>query len=254
MQSGQTGPGGCKTPEECKKVCEDNPDQCKNFQQMPGGQSGPAGAGEGQNFQPGPGAINPGGQTMPQQAGPGGCKGPEECKTYCETNPDQCKNFGSGGGQGQFAPVTGSTKPCEGENCQQIQQMFKPGTEPIKCEGDKCPPAGIPSTGVNQGGSIAPRFIEGQKLPEGQIMAPPGAPIQGTGISPENLPATGFPSPANMIAPPTQGNLLPPSGNIAPPPATEPPPSTPPPPAPPSGSLELKSFMAQMLNFFFGIQ
>ena len=29
-------------------------------------------------FQPGPGAVNPGGQQMPQQAGPSGCKGPEE--------------------------------------------------------------------------------------------------------------------------------------------------------------------------------
>ncbi len=27
-----TGPGGCKTPEECKTLCESNPEACKNFQ------------------------------------------------------------------------------------------------------------------------------------------------------------------------------------------------------------------------------
>jgi len=66
---GQTGPGGCRTPEECQK------------------------------FQPGPGGMNPGNQMMPQQAGPGGCKGPEECRAYCESHLDECKNFGSGGSQ-----------------------------------------------------------------------------------------------------------------------------------------------------------
>jgi len=40
--SGQAGPGGCKTSEECQKYCQDNPDEC-------------------QKFQPGPGAENPGG-------------------------------------------------------------------------------------------------------------------------------------------------------------------------------------------------
>ncbi len=55
----------------------------------PAGQTGPD-----QKFQSGPGTVNPGDQTMPQQAGPGGCKGPEECKVYCESHPEECKNSG----------------------------------------------------------------------------------------------------------------------------------------------------------------
>ena len=92
--------GKCTNAQECKAYCENNPEECKNFQ-------------------PGPGVVNPAGQMMPPQAGPGGCKNPDECKSYCESNPDECKNFGTGG-EGQFAPgTTGPTGPCEGEQCQQ---------------------------------------------------------------------------------------------------------------------------------------
>jgi hypothetical protein len=52
----------------------------------------------GENFQPGSGTVNPGDQQMPQQAGPGGCKGPEECKTYCESHQEECRNFQQGSG------------------------------------------------------------------------------------------------------------------------------------------------------------
>ena len=69
----------------------------------PAGQVGPD-----QKFQPGPGKINPGGQMMPQQAGPGGCKGPEECKSYCESHPGECQKSQPGQippqGQGQMPP------------------------------------------------------------------------------------------------------------------------------------------------------
>jgi len=78
----------------------------------PAGQVGPD-----QKFQPGPGEINPGGQMMPQQAGPGGCKGPEECKVYCESNPDKCKNF---------QPMQGEGMPPQ----RQPGQMPAPGTQP----------------------------------------------------------------------------------------------------------------------------
>ena len=55
-------------------------------------------------FQPAPGAVNSGGQVMPQQAGPGGCKSPEECYAYCKEHLDECRNFG---GQGrQIVPET----------------------------------------------------------------------------------------------------------------------------------------------------
>lgn len=50
MPPGQSGPGGCTTPEECKAYCESHQDEC-------------------QKFQPGAGAINPGDQAMPPQGG-----------------------------------------------------------------------------------------------------------------------------------------------------------------------------------------
>ncbi|MDP2741430.1 MAG: hypothetical protein Q8O66_01940 [bacterium] len=107
---GQTGPGGCKTPEECQKFCGGNPDACKNFQ-------------------PSPGVMNPGGQTMPQQAGPGGCKTPEECQKFCENNPDNCKNFQQ--------PPTPQEKPCQGDNCQN-QIQYRPPEQMQPCQGDNC--------------------------------------------------------------------------------------------------------------------
>ena len=69
---------------EKTKICFEKYGQ----QNTQGGQDGPR-----NDFQPGTDNINPGGQQMPQQAGPGGCKGPEECKVYCESHQDECKNF-----------------------------------------------------------------------------------------------------------------------------------------------------------------
>jgi hypothetical protein len=82
----------------------------------------------GDKFQSGPGTVNPGGQQMPQQAGPGGCKGPEECKAYCESHQEECKNFQPqqnqpGQQQGQMQPG----QQCEGENCQRSPNQLQPG-------------------------------------------------------------------------------------------------------------------------------
>jgi hypothetical protein len=65
-----------------------------------------------ENFQPGPGQINPGGQMMPPQAGPGGCKTPEECQAYCSnpTHQEECSKSG-GGNQQQPMPPQGQTGP-----------------------------------------------------------------------------------------------------------------------------------------------
>jgi len=146
--AGQTGPGGCKTAEECQTYCGAHPDECKNF-------------GSGGN-QPGPGQINPGGQMMPQQAGPGGCKTPEECQKYCESNQEECKNFYPAGDeslrdqepqtqqQGQMQPG----QQCEGEGCQLGPlpgQQMQPGQE--LQPGQNSPP---PSTGPGAGGNLAP--------------------------------------------------------------------------------------------------
>lgn len=102
--------------------------------------NGPSGPGEGwiiqpgdgstnfkEQFNPGSGGVNPGGQTMPQQAGPGGCKTPEECKLFCVSNPDVCRNFRPSGTGGQTMgiegqPVQNMVVPqlCEGKNCMQL--------------------------------------------------------------------------------------------------------------------------------------
>lgn len=97
-RTGGKGPGGCSGKEECEAFCKnpDNQETCFNF----GKENGlipPEQLKEmekrDEKFQPGPGMENPGGQMMPQQAGPGGCKTQEECETFCENNPEVCKNF-----------------------------------------------------------------------------------------------------------------------------------------------------------------
>jgi hypothetical protein len=96
-KTGGKGPGGCKGKEECEAFCNnpDNQETCFNFGKEHGliPEEDLRMMEESQKFQPGPGMETPGGQIMPPQAGPGGCKGPDECKSFCETNPDQCKNF-----------------------------------------------------------------------------------------------------------------------------------------------------------------
>jgi len=97
-KTGGKGPGGCSGKEECEAFCEnlENQETCFNF----GKENGlipleqlKEMEGENNKFQPGPGEVNPGGQMMPPQAGPGGCKTLEECKTFCESSPEVCKNF-----------------------------------------------------------------------------------------------------------------------------------------------------------------
>lgn len=129
-KTGGKGPGDCKSKDECDAFCgnPDNQETCFNFAKDNGMMSekdlkrieerkqemGP----------PKPGTINPGGQMMPQQAGPGGCKGPEECKEYCDTNPDACKDKvkGSNGQEDRRGPnrieeQRPQVRPCEGDNC-----------------------------------------------------------------------------------------------------------------------------------------
>ncbi len=82
----------------------------------------------GENFQPRPGNINPGGEQMPQQAGPGDCKGPEECKTYCESHQDECKNFRPP--QNRPDQPDQSNQPEQMQPQQQQQFQFNQGSQP----------------------------------------------------------------------------------------------------------------------------
>lgn len=149
--AGQAGPGGCKTEEECKTYCENNPEACKNF--------GPQGPQDGSgNFQPGPGQINPGGQIMPPQAGPGGCKSPEECQAYCtdQTHQEECSRYGSNnqnpGNQQQPMPPqnqTGPYSPQGGQPGENNPQSLN-GTMPIQGDPNSPPPPGaMPPTDQN---------------------------------------------------------------------------------------------------------
>jgi hypothetical protein len=134
-------------------------------------------------FRPGPGVENPGGQMMPQQAGPGGCKSPEECKSYCESNPGSCKNSYPAGDedrrtQEQRGPNMPGTErggqmpqiqPCQGENCQQGpmpgQQMYpmQPGQE-IQ-GGQPMQQPFTPSSEPGSGGGMAPGDFVPQQPP-----------------------------------------------------------------------------------------
>ncbi|GEM_PF-1707247 len=73
---------GCKNEADCRAICSDpeKGKQCQEFFKdagidIPGGVGGPGGF-----------------------AGPGGCKSEDECKEFCEENPEECQNFMPPGG------------------------------------------------------------------------------------------------------------------------------------------------------------
>jgi hypothetical protein len=204
---GQSGPGpnGCKSPEECKTYCETHVEECKNFR--PNGQGGPNSSSSPGNggFQPGPGTMNPGGQMMPIQAGPGGCKGPEECKVYCASHEEECKNFQPAGGQQPNQQIMGSQGG-------QLQQQIRVG----QCEGENCkggPQPGQTSQPLQQGNELRP----GMKLAPGTAPggATPGtAPGTGPGTAPPTMMPQGTQQPQQTGAP--RPGYVPPSGGTAP--------------------------------------
>ncbi len=122
MQPGTTGPGGCKTPEECQVYCQANPTECQNSQGSNVGSGMPPGSGV-PGITPMPGGS--GGQT-----GPGGCQTPEECQSYCQNNPQECQGQGPGPGEGQMPPQNFQPpqdfQPQEGFQPPTDQQMMPP--------------------------------------------------------------------------------------------------------------------------------
>lgn len=68
-----TGPGGCKSREECEAYCTANPDAC---------------------------GFSGGGPSGQDYVGPGGCASQEECRTYCQEHPDECQGFGNDSDRG----------------------------------------------------------------------------------------------------------------------------------------------------------
>jgi len=104
LGGGNNGPA-CTSPEECQKMCEENPDKCKGKEV----------------------------EGKPSQTGPGGCKSPEECDMYCKQHPDECGvHAGPGGCQSEAeckAYCDGHPQECGAP---------APGTMMQKCEGSEC--------------------------------------------------------------------------------------------------------------------
>jgi len=111
----------------------------------------------GNKFQPGSGAVNPGGQQISQQAGPGGCKGQEECKAYCESHQEECKNF----------------QPQQSQQQQQGQQQPQSGGQyGSGTYSNQPPPQGQQTPGVyptqpQSGGQYGPGTYPNQGPPSG---------------------------------------------------------------------------------------
>ena len=181
---GMAGPGGCKSAEECKTYCSEpaHTEECQKFmgQPQPGpAQPGPAGS---QGIQPPQGSFGP-----IQMQGPGGCKSPEECKAYCETHLEECKNF-------RVPNMPAGTMP--GTMPGGSQQITPPQTMP---PGGMMPASGtMPGGMIPQGGMMPPSGM----MPPTGIMPPPG----------ENI----TPPPPGSTAPPPARNLPPPGSAISP--------------------------------------
>ena len=133
-KTGGKGPSGCAGREECDAFCKnpENQETCFNFGKENGFISPEQLKQmdeENNKFQPGPGMINQGNQTMPQQTGPGGCKTPEECKTYCENNPEICKNFQPNQNMqpGQISPTGEYPMPPQGSEFREEMMLAPEG-------------------------------------------------------------------------------------------------------------------------------
>jgi len=228
--SGQAGPGGCKTKEECEAFCGKNPEECRNFGPVQERrEQGASGSSQGV----------PGGMMIPPgQSGPGGCKNAEECRSFCQSNPDACANFQPGAGSGTKAEERremiireGSEK---GENMrnevrERIEmipgesRMMKPGDEErvpqdmlkqmpeqfLKMMQNGQPPAegmSFPNQENFAPNNLAP--AEMQKMIQ-QFQPPAGSPPQG-GEMMNQPPTDNF----EGTPPPPSGAMQPPAGGI----------------------------------------
>lgn len=207
MMPQQSGPGECKTPEECQLFCTSNPDICKNFRpsggpqqnegdqnlnnrrdMMPGGQPGEIQGGmpeEFQNFIQGTaGQMMPGIQPgMPTQGQMPACPPGAQCGSGPNT-PGQFIQGQPGtfnqNQPGSFAPGTG---PSPEQQMMFQQQPMQPGAQ----QGGTPPPGVMMQPGTN-GGPATQQFQQ----PQQQFQSPPPPPAD-----------SGMPPP-----PPAGGSLI----------------------------------------------
>lgn len=118
----RAGPGGCKGQQECDTYCQ-NPDhgeECMNFAVQAGMMT-----------QEEAGRMKQG-MMMMQRGGPGGCKGEDECRTYCDDSSHQEECF-------RFAKENNLMPPEELERMERGKEMMDQGgpggcREPQECE------------------------------------------------------------------------------------------------------------------------
>ncbi|MBI2064814.1 MAG: hypothetical protein HYT62_02030 [Candidatus Yanofskybacteria bacterium] len=218
------------------------------FQKMgpPQGQQGPD-QGPGPNGMPPQG---PGGQPGEFRGGPGGCTSPEECRSYCESHPQECGL--PPGAEGNMPPPSdqrqGPPPGAEGNMPPPYDQRpsgeFRPPEGQMPPEGYQRPPGEypLPSDGqVPQGYQIPPNY---QQPPEGQMPPEGYQPPPGGYIPPSDNQA---PPPDYQQQAPQDYQTRPVEQNYAPPPA-----ETAPPPAPATEpvSIIFRSLRAALLFVF----
>lgn len=192
-RTGGKGPGGCAGKEECEAFCQnpENQETCFNFGKENGlipPEQLKEMEGKNNKFQPGPGMVNPGDQMMPPQAGPGGCKTPEECQTFCQNNPETCKNF----------------QPAQNIQPGQIQPMMP--SQGQENQPNQYPGENMQFREINEGMPL------NQNLPFNELMPPsPGlAPSLQPGTAPQTEPGSyNPPAPENSptdVLPPQSSN------------------------------------------------
>lgn len=102
-------------------------------------------------------------------SGPGGCKGPEECMSYCKEHPEECQNFappggGEHGGGPGGSPMMGGPGGCKSkEECMSFCKE-----NPEKC-------GSFESRGGKEGG-FPPSGEFPRQGPEGEFHPPEGMP------------------------------------------------------------------------------
>jgi hypothetical protein len=280
-----TGPGGCKTQQECMAFCsqKENDQICKMFGAGPqiglaqdtfkNGGAGPGGCNSPEacmvfcsdkanqetcmNFRP-PERVKPpedfqeGQDPNQKQTGPGGCASPEECEAYCSAHREECgapppPDSGNGEGDRQMPPGDFQVPRIEpGQN--QFQQPSSGG-------GDSGQGMGLSGEQVERMELGQPEFgippLPGEGQQPGQIEQVPlvqqQAPPPSGGGEIQPLSPVFQPAPQIEQAPPPIQQLAP-QVEQAPPPAE---------PAPqamraPRLLVSALSLLASALNSFFG--
>ena len=249
------------------------------------------------NMGPGPGP-GPDGQgrpgpdgTMPQQAGPGGCKNPEECKAYCESNPDKCQKFQPGLGEinpaGRMMPQQAGPGGCKGpEECKvycesnpdecknfsdsnrqenlrgpagvegEFKEQFKEQFEKeferqVEKKYNCSSPEECQQLQNRLAPQIIPRECEGENCLQKTLL--PGEQL------PQNFQAQPIEQQPQQLQQPAPSETLPPlpsTDTQIPPPAdiqTSPPPPADTQPPPPVSAAAPKSLLGSILNFFLSL-